>query len=92
MNGGYVMFDCMGLDLSKSAKQTFTGIYANANAAFNLGKPVFAYNCNYDGAEFTPVPVMCHKSGTSIIASAGVLQVWIGEDDGCTVVNLTAAE
>lgn len=90
MNGGYVLFDCMGLDLAASEEQTKTGIYAEAIRALSLNKPIWAVNCNYDGAEFSPVPVMCHMSDTTIIASAGVLQVFITSADKCTVQNLVS--
>lgn len=90
MNGGYVMFDCQGLDLSSSAEQKKDGIYADALRALSLNKPVFAHNCNYNGAEFSPVPVMCHMSDTTIIASAGVLQVFITAADVCTVTSLVS--
>ena len=90
MNSGYSMFNCRGLDLSSAAEQKKDGIYADAIKALALNKPVWAYNCNYGGAEFSPVPVMCHMSGTTIIASAGVLQVFITSGDVCTVQNLVS--
>lgn len=90
MNGGYVMFDCRGLDLGDTDPQQISGIYADAIKALSLHKPVYAINCNYSGAEFSPVPVMCHMAGSTIIASAGVLQVFIASDDTCTVSNLVS--
>lgn len=90
MNGGYVMFDCAGLDLAESDPQEITGIHARALKAIATGKPVSAVNCNYDGAEFTPVPVACHMAGTTVIASFGVLQVFITSADSCTVQNLAS--
>lgn len=90
MNGGYVMFDCRGLDLSSASEQKKDGIYADALRAVQLNKPVSAYNCNYDGADFTPVPVACHMAGDTIIASFGTLQVFITTADVCTVQNLVS--
>lgn len=89
-NGGYVMFDCMGLDLSSALEQSKPGIHAAALKAIATGKPVSAINCNYGGAPFTPVPVACHMSGTTVIASFGVLQVFITAGDVCTVQNLAS--
>lgn len=90
MNGGYVMFDCRGLDLSSSSEQKKDGIYADAIRAISLNKPVQAFNCNYDGAEMSPVPVTVHMSGSTIIASANVLQVFITSGDVCTVQSLVS--
>lgn len=90
MNGGYVMFDCRGLDLASAEAQTKSGIYADAIRAISLNKPVSAVNCNYGGKEFTPVPVACHVDGTTVIASFGVLQVFITSSDVCTVQNLVS--
>lgn len=88
MTSGYVIFDCMGLDLSSASEQKKDGIYANAIKALALKKPVYAVNCNYDGKEFSPVPMTVHVDGTTIIASANTLQVFITDADVCTVQNL----
>lgn len=88
--GGYVMFDCRGLDLSSAEEQSKPGIYAEATRALATNKPVSAINCNYGGAEFSPVPVACHMADTTIIASFGVLQVFITSADKCTVQNLVS--
>lgn len=64
-NGGYVLFDCMGLDLSSASEQKKDGIHAAALRAISLHKPIYAINCNYDGAEFSAVPVTVHMSGTT---------------------------
>lgn len=89
-NGGYILFDCMGLDLSSDSEQTKTGIHKAALNAIALHKPIYAVNCNYDGALFSPVPVTVHMSGTTVIASANVLQMFITEEDVCTVQNLVS--
>lgn len=89
-NSGYTLMDCTGLNLNKSEKQTITGFYAKATAAFATGKPVFACNCNMSGAPCTPVSIVAWKEGTNIIATGHVLRLTIDEDDGVTVVNLVA--
>ena len=46
MNGGYVMIDAKGLDLTKgSTSQTIAGIYDEVKKSFESNKPIFAYNC-----------------------------------------------
>lgn len=89
-NGGYVMFDCQGLDLSSSSEQKKDGIYEEALKAIALNKPVVAINCFYGTARFSPVPVTVHMSDSTIIASANVLQVFITSGDVCTVQNLVS--
>lgn len=89
-NGGYVMFDCRGLDLSSAEEQSKPGIYADALKAIALNKPVYAINCNYGGKPFSPVPVTVHVDNGTVIASANVLQVFITSADKATVTNLTA--
>lgn len=89
-NGGYVLFDCMGLDLSSASEQKKDGIHAAALRAISLHKPIYAINCNYNGAEFSAVPVTVHMSGTTVIASANTLQIFITDADICTVSNLVS--
>lgn len=90
MNSGYIMFDCMGLDLSSASEQKKDGIYTEAIRAISLNKPIWAFNCNYDGAKMSPVPVTVHMSDSTIIASANTLQVFITSGDVCTVQNLAS--
>ena len=89
-NPGYVLVDGTGINLNTSSKQTISGFYAKATAAFETGKPVFVINCNMSGAPSTPVSVIAWKEGTDIIATGHVLRVVIDEDDGVTVTNLVA--
>lgn len=88
-NGGYILFDCKGLDLSSASEQTKNGIYADAIRAKSLNKPVFAINCSYGNFPFSPVPVTVHVDNDGIVyASANTLQVAITSADVCTVTNL----
>ena len=41
MNGGYIMLDMQGLDLTETDPQTITGIHARVTAAAGTGKPVY---------------------------------------------------
>ena len=89
-NGGYVMFDCRGLDLSSDAEQSKPGIYADALKAIALNKPIYAINCNYGGKPFSPVPVTVHVDSGTVIASTNVLQVFITSVDKATVSSLVS--
>lgn len=92
LNGGYTMIDCSGIELTTATKQTVTGIYAQVVKAFKAGKLVLAYNLTFANGKVTPVSVMINPepgSTTGYIATASTLQLWIDEDDGVTVVNMT---
>lgn len=89
-NGGYVFFDCRGLDLSSASEQKKDGIYADALKTIALNKPIYAIGCKYGSAPMSAVSVTVHMSDTTIIASANTLQVFITAGDVCTVSNLVS--
>lgn len=94
MNGGYAMIDCTGLDLTKgSTPQTIDGLYDSLQVALEHGKPVIAYNCewNENGVDrlMSPISVMVVQySENLIVATASTLQVFVGSDDSVTINNL----
>ena len=90
-NGGYLLFDCGGLDLNDSTEQTIDGIYVRAKEALSINKPVFATNCVMSDAPCTPVSVVAWQDDTdTIVATGHVLRITIEEDDGVTVTNLVS--
>lgn len=91
INGGYLLFDCGGLELNDSTEQTIDGIYARAKDALATGKPLFAVNCEMNGGYCSPVSVAAwQEDSDTIIATGHVFRVIIEEDDGVTVTNLVA--
>lgn len=89
--GGYILFDCGGLDLNDSTEQTITGIYAKAKEALSKGKPVIVTNCYMGDIPCTPTSVIAWQDDEdTIIATGHVLRIAIEEDDGVTVTNLVA--
>lgn len=89
VNSGYVLFDCEGLDLNDSTKQTIDGIYDRAKDALSAGKAVFATNCMMSDMPCTPCSVIAWDQGDDgIIATGHVLRITIAKDDGVTVTNL----
>lgn len=91
MNGGYTMIDCAGIELTTGDKQTITGIYNQVKTAYKADKQVIACNLTFAAGKVTPVSVMINPepgSDTGYIATASTLQLWIGADDGVTVVNM----
>lgn len=90
--GGYTMIDCTGISLSTESKQTIAGIYAKVKKAYATGKAVFAQNCTFSSQATTPIQVMINPDPTpgskTYICTASTLQLWVGEDNGVTVVNM----
>lgn len=84
MNGGYFQAYAE-IDLSKTSKQTISGLYETAKKAVASGKPIILYGANYDGRKSTPIQVFGWLDGTTYIFSSSVLQVFIANDDGVTV-------
>lgn len=89
--GGYILFDCGGLDLNTSNKQEIVGIYDKAKEALSKGKPVIVTNCFMGTIPCTPTSVIAWQDDDdTIIATGHVLRIAIDEDDGVTVTNLVA--
>lgn len=88
---GYILFDCGGLDLNKSAEQTIDGIYDRAVEALKTGKLVIATNCVMSNMPCSPCAVIAWDQGSDgIIATGHTLRIAIASDDGVTVTNLVA--
>lgn len=86
---GYILFDCGGLDLNDSTKQTITGIYNRAKEALVPDKLVIATNCVMSDMPCTPCAVIAWDQGNDgIIATGHTLRIVIAKDDGVTVTNL----
>lgn len=82
--GGYALVDCTGLDLSKSTKQTLTGVYNRIKSAYDSGKLVLLTNT---GA--SPMPVMVTLSSTTYTAKVGPLVIAFTSDDGAKITDNT---
>lgn len=91
MNGGYIMLDCTGLDLTKETKQTVTGIYNKVQNAIASGKPVYACNMTWDGTPISPTPVMLIQFDGLVSASYATLRLDVDDDDGITITNYVAS-
>ena len=90
MNGGYVMIDCTGLDLTKgSTEQSISGIYARTQNCMRTGKPIFANNCVWgSNGTVTPIGVMVVQFPDYVIVTASTLQIIITDSDTITINNL----
>ena len=92
MNGGYVMVDCSGIELTTETKQTITGIRSQVENAYKSNKPVFAYNLEWVGVLATPIQTMItFLSNGTYVCTASTLQLIVDEDDGVTINNMAPA-
>lgn len=91
MNGGYVMLDCTGLDLTKgSNEQTINGIFARVKEAEKTGKPIFANNAVWgDNGKMSPIQIFTmDSSSTLVICTASTLQINVNSTDVVTITNM----
>lgn len=89
MNGGYVLLDCKGLELTTATGQTIAGMHQRITDTIGAGKPFYACNCTFEGDVMTPVAVMITpRSGGTYIATASTLQIVIGTDDSIEIINM----
>lgn len=90
MNGGYIMIDCLGLNLLAEASQTIAGLHARITEALKAGKVIYACNCNYGAnTPLSPFAVMVSKDSTTYVCTASIYQFSVTSADAVTVTNLT---
>lgn len=91
MVGGYIMLDCVGLNLLAETSQTIAGLYTTVQTAMRTGKPIYAYNVKWGNLDITPIHVFAIQlTATTITCTASTLQVVITSADVVTVNNLVA--
>ena len=93
MNGGYVMIDCIGLDLTKgSTEQTIIGLYGRVKNAMKVNKPIYCNNAVWgDYGKISPIACFANMSSTSnIIITSSTLQIIVTENDVVTIENMVA--
>lgn len=93
MNGGYIMIDCTGLDLTKgNTVQTITGLYSRVKNAMKVNKPIYCNNAvwGYYG-KISPIACFANMSSTTdIIITSSTLQIIVTENDDVTIENLVS--
>lgn len=92
MNGGYVMIDCTGLDLTKgSTEQTINGLYNKVQTAMKSNKPIYAYNAIWGtGKPITPIQVFVIQFDGYVICTSSTLQIILTSSDVVTINNLVS--
>ena len=92
MNGGYIMVDCTGLDLTDTNAQSIDGIWDKAVEAIDADKPIIVHNCEYGtGVKVSPVTCFGWYIDTDEIVIVGAtLHIHIKNDNTATVLDVTA--
>ena len=92
MNGGYIMIDCKGLDLTSNEEQTISGLYADMVNAIKTGKPLVAYNCVWGSnsdSPMTPIPFFAQNwTDSLVVGTASILNISCTSADKVTVTSL----
>ena len=92
MNGGYIMIDCKGLDLTSNEEQTISGLYDDMVNAIKTGKPLVAYNCVWgsnNDSPMTPIPFFAQNwTNSLVVGTASILNISCTSADKVTVTSL----
>lgn len=93
MNGGYIMIDCAGLDLTKgSTEQTITGLYNRVKNAMKTNKPIYCINAVFGNyGKSSPILCIVYELNTSTITlSASTFAIVVTENDVVTIQNFVS--
>lgn len=86
---GYVVVDCTGVNFLSTEKVVHAGMYDRVKAAFDTGKPMFAFGGEYgEGVPMTPVQVMAILEAGVYIMTASILQIRVNSNDEVWMVPL----
>lgn len=90
-NGGYVLIDCGGMDLTKlDTTQTIEGLYAKCLNAFSYNKPIYGFNMIYGTVgQVSPVPVFATiPEEGKVCLTSSVLQIFVTSSDVVTINSM----
>lgn len=94
MNGGYVMVDGKGLDLTANESQTINGLFQALKDAFATGKPVFGYNCVWGAnsdAPLSPIGFFVQIWNENlIVCTSSILKIDVTNEDVVTITSLVS--
>lgn len=92
MNGGYILVDVTGLNLSSSSEQEIAGIWDKAVTALKVQKPIVFHGCTYGLAPVSPVTCFGWYIGTDEIVIVGAtLHVHIKDNDTAVVLDVATS-
>ena len=94
MNGGYVMVDGKGLDLTSQSTQTISGLFKALKDAIATGKPIPGYNCVWgvnNDAPLTPISFFAQQWNENlIVCTASILKIDVTNEDEVTITSLVS--
>lgn len=89
MNGGYIMVNCKGLELTETDPQSVDGIWEAAKEAIKANKPIVAYNSFYANSPVSPVTCFGWAlSATEIVIVGATLHIHVKSDNTATVIDV----
>lgn len=72
MNGGYMMIDFKGYDISYPVAKSIPGLKAKLEAAAKYGKPVMCYNLKKSGVAMSAIPNCVDANGNLIFSDFAI--------------------
>lgn len=80
---GYVIVDCMGLDLSDPG--TVTGLYKELSTAISTGKFILLENIKNGTTAFSPIPAFGGVEDGGVFASFEPVTIHVSTSDVVTI-------
>lgn len=95
MNGGYVIVDFTGVDMSRSTPQTVAGITARVAECVTLGKPIIISGVvNGSGNSVAPFPVLARPNTGTYAGTynllAGIYTFYVSTENTVSIIDNTA--
>ncbi len=87
MNGGYIMIDWGGVELTSETAQTIAGIYSATKAALETGKMVVVTNCKDSGTALSPFPAIIKAGAEALVCTIPNYQITITNSNSVTVTS-----
>lgn len=93
MNGGYVLLDAGGLELTTGdTPVTISGIWARVKECLETGKPIVAHNLKYSTAPVSPIAVFGWYLDTDeIVLVSATIHVHVKDDNTVTTLDVAAS-
>lgn len=86
MNGGYVLIDCEGVNLTSDLPATVTGLHDILMRSIAVNKPIILYNC---GSINTPIGAACSIGESNLISVITYVgsTFTVSESDVVTIIS-----
>lgn len=92
LNGGYVLVDASGIELTETDPQDVAGIWDKAVKAVAAQKPIIACGCTYSTAPVSPVTGFAwYLASDEIVFVGATLHVHIKNNNKVTVLDVAGS-